>query len=203
MGVCVPDGAGTWLESAIRNANYERHMHKLVRSYVQPRHRVLEGGSGIGYITRTLTEHAQVVVSCEVSKELAECARKNAPAADILECVLRPKGTDPKDSVPDTGDGFGVDTSVLPGGMDPNVLIGASHLNCVVLDVEGAEGDILLNLDLDPLELIIVEMHPTLCSGGKLGEAHLRLIENGFDAVESITDKEIWHVAYVRPPQLA
>jgi SAM-dependent methyltransferase len=197
-GVCVPDGAGTWLEDAIKTATYEQYMHELVRAYVLPHHRVLEGGSGVGYITRLLTERAQAVVSCEVSRELVRCARKNAPMADILECVLRPKGTDPAQSVPDTGDGFGVDTSTLPGGMDPNVLIGACKLNAVVLDVEGAEGEILLSLDLDPIELIIVEMHPTLCTGKKLGEAHLRLIDNGFYVAEEITNKEIWHAAFLR-----
>lgn len=191
----MPDGAGTWLEDAITNATYEQHIHKLVRAYVLPHHRVLEGGAGVGYITRVLTERAQVVVSCEVSSELARCARKNAPMADILECVLRPKGTDPSTETPN---GFGVDTSNHPGGMDPDVLIGACKLNAVVLDVEGAEGEILLNLDLDPIELIIVEMHPTLCTGKKLGEAHLRLTGNGFYVAEGITYKEIWHAAYLR-----
>lgn len=188
--VAVPDNTEEFILDKIREDRYERHQLALIEMFITKQHRVLEGGSGLGIVTRELTERAQFVVSCEANPELYECAEQNAPFAEVLNGVL---SFSPLKA--HTGTAFGV-RDLQGVALVPDSLIAYDHLNALVLDVEGAEADILFNINLEPLDLIIVETHPELAGRGKLAGAHARLLVEGFTVLASKEDGALRHIAY-------
>lgn len=175
--------------------DYEVHPSYLVEKYVKD-HIVLEGGAGLGVVTTVIADLATHVVACEGHPEMFRCLRRNVTANNVNfeNVTLTFKGV----HIPHTGEAFGVEPIRLKNEKNPNDIIEQVGCDALVLDIEGEEANILLNVALDPLELIIVEMHPVRCGWGPLEAANSRLQRRGFRKAENILDGDILHVAYVK-----
>lgn len=141
---------------------------EIVREYVKPHHRVLEGGTGHGTVTRAIAERAELVVSCEPQHEVHFEALGNLAYLDVLliPAALMPRGGMLpmyfkedwwNTSASPVGDY--VDKMMVPG-VSAEALIRTLDINCLVLDIEGYELELLPLIDLDPIELITFEYHP-------------------------------------------
>ena len=160
------------VQKALFNGKYERFEQKLVEAHVHPGDRVLEIGVGIGLITLTAARRAgaENVFAYEANPALERLIRRNF-ALNGLAPQLTMKAV--------TADGraltFYQDRKVLSSSIfdrdleggevtvesEPiNALIARHSPNVLVMDVEGAEAEILPAADLDGVERIIVEMHP-------------------------------------------
>lgn len=190
----LPPNTEEFVRARLENNEYEEHQFLLVTKFVKAHHRVLEGGAGLGFITNELSKRAAFVVSCEAHQEMYSYACRNAPKAKVAWATLSSTtGVEAH-----TGSAFGVARGPQEhySSIHPDNIIEQYNLNAMVLDVEGMEGDILLNVNLEPLELIIVEFHSKLCKD--LGKSKFRLITNGFRLKMVILDGDIQHAAYVK-----
>jgi hypothetical protein len=192
----LPPKTEQLIKDRLAEDEYEVHPSYLVEKYVQNNHRVLEGGAGLGIVTNVIARTGAFVLAVEGHPEMYRCARDNVPYANamVMHRTLTFKGV----HIPHTGDAFGVEPIRLKNEANPNDLISEFDLNALVLDVEGEEANILLNVALPPLTLIIVEMHPVRCGWGPLEAANSRVQRGGFRKVENILDGDILHVAYTK-----
>lgn len=196
--IAVPDGTEEFILDKIREDRYEQHQLDLVKRFIKSWHRVLEGGSGLGIVTQALTERAEQVISFEAHIEMHKCAEQNAPDAVVFWGAL---AMSKASRSPHTGEAFGVGQppsapTITPMKIDS--VVRKWSINTLVLDVEGEEADILFNIDLEPIELIIVETHEELAGKGKLAGVHARLLVEGFTVLASKADGSLRHLAYSR-----
>lgn len=184
----TPPNTEEFILEKIFNGTYERHQLDLVKRYVKPHHRVLEGGAGLGVVTREIAKRAQFVVSCEANPSLAYHAKRNAPDAWVIWAQLTKNVH--------TGEAFGVQDAPHIAVHPPDNLVSGYDLNALVLDIEGAEVEVLNEIDLDPIELIIAELHPTRCRPDALQLALIRLWGAGFDEKARIDDGDLNHCVW-------
>lgn len=181
-----PHGTDDFLKERLAEGAYEEHQLQLVGDYVTPEHRVLEGGAGVGVVSRLLSERAGFVISFEGNKELMEAAERNAPRAFVLWGQLGSGGVD-------TGDGFGVEQGRTAPVVPPDLAIHYHDLNTIVLDIEGAEVDVLMRANLDPVVLIIFEWHEDMVEDGSREQVEKRLTSEGFERAECLLDGSLSH----------
>lgn len=147
---------------------HEQGERELVRKYVPSSARVLEGGAGIGGVTRELTERASFVVSCEPQYSIYEQARRNAPDALLLPLPLTPQGEPVQlhvarewwnTSIVKMEDLTEVQWYPTVSASD---LINRMNIDTLVLDIEGYEVEFFSELGsaLNNINLIIMEVHP-------------------------------------------
>lgn len=194
----MPEGVHDLISRRVAEENYEVDPLRLVNEHVKPWHRVLEGGAGLGYITRRLSELATVVVACEANAELFHCADENAPEAIVLHRILWGKPISRHVEEAHTGDGFGVGEVSEAIPIEPDTLIAGFRLNALVLDIEGEETNVIRYMKTLPeLDLVIVEWHPERTGVLPMTKAHSRLMGSGFKEVECVRDGGVIHSCYV------
>lgn len=192
----LPPKTEEFIKERLKGADYEVHPSQLVDKYIQEWQIVLEGGAGLGVVTERIAANACFVFAYEAHPELFRCARQNVRAENAL--VKQGTLTFKSYHIPHTGKAFGVEPMKMSQRIDPNGIIRLEGIDALVLDVEGEEANILLNIVLDPLELIIVEMHPIRAGWGPLEAANSRLQRKGFRKAENIADGDILHVVYIK-----
>ena len=178
-------------------ADYELGEREVVRRYIKDHHRVLEGGAGVGAVTRELSERAEVVVSCEPQYPQYLEAQTNLEDRHnvvLLPLALTARGyhltlnidRDWKNtSATSLGWSGQVDDRLSVPSLSGLNALDALGLNALVLDIEGYEYQFLAEMNLDPIELIIFEYHPH-----KLyTDAHISLFDylegEAFDLIEA------------------
>ena len=62
----------------------------------------------------------------------------------------------------------------------------------LIMDIEGAEYDVLMEINYDKLKLIIVEFHPNIIGNIKILELKKILEDNSFILKESLANVDVW-----------
>ncbi|WP_306142696.1 FkbM family methyltransferase [Roseibium sp. MMSF_3412] len=152
---------------------YETPEYLLVSAAVKPTDRVLELGAGIGFISLVCAKICgpENVLSYEPNPQMQRVIEKNY-ALNRLQPNLRNRLVSVEAGTTD----FFVSENVLSSSMiDRNLgsktklqadamsdVVAAYQPTVIVMDVEGAELELLRNCSLDGVSKIIVEMHPTI-----------------------------------------
>ncbi len=191
------------VRSALFKETYEEFECRMTLSALRPGDRVLEIGCGIGLVSLVATRVVgeENVLSCEANLSLEHLIRSNyALNGWQPSLVMKPVTCDGRDVVFHSNDNIVTSSTFernLPGVAErvESVAIGdliASHCpNVIIMDVEGAEFELLQKGDLQGIELIIVEMHPHIVGEGKIQKLCDALLKRGF----KITEQE--HKTYV------
>lgn len=190
----VPRG----VQKALFNGKYERFERLMVEAHVNPGDRVLEIGVGIGLISLVAASRAgaENVFSYEANPAVEDLIRRNY-ALNGLSPQLTMKAV--------TADGraltFYQDAKVLSSSIFDRKLEGGEVTveseaiqtlidrhspNVLVMDVEGAELEILPAADLSGIDKIIVELHPHVIGADKVEALVADLVAQGF----TLTDKQ-------------
>jgi FkbM family methyltransferase len=156
---------------ALYRESYEDKEAAIVRQIVAPGDRVLEIGAGIGFITLLCARQcgAEAVLAYEANPENEPIVRRNfalnglpphfrsrAVSVSKGECTLFITPNLLSTSVIDRGDGREIS---VPCDAISDV-VREFRPNCLVMDVEGAEIDLLPAAPLDQIAKIILEIHP-------------------------------------------
>lgn len=67
-----------------------------------------------------------------------------------------------------------------------------THFNVLVMDIEGAEIDLIRDFDLSKFEKLIIEFHPGKTKIEEIDFCKTNLINQGFVLVEKMKDVEFW-----------
>jgi len=169
---CGKDDVPRSVRSALFKETYEAFECRMALSALRPGDRVLEIGCGIGLVsllaTRVVGEGN--VLSCEANRSLEQLIISNyALNGWQPSLVMKPVTADGRDVVFHSNENLVTSSTFernLPGVAErvESIAIGdviASHRpNVIIMDVEGAEVELLQEADLKVVELIIVEVHP-------------------------------------------
>ncbi len=176
----------------IFKGGYEAVEAELVKAILRPNDRVLEVGTGIGFVSILCTKIAGEgrVTSYEANPALEDWILQNY-AVNNLTPDLRMKAVT-------------VDGSAISFFQDPNILSSSlidrdlpldeitveSHAistvlndvrpDVIVMDVEGAEIDLLTKADLTGVRAMIIEVHPHIVGDDKIAAMDAALVSAGF-----------------------
>lgn len=177
----------------IARGGYEQHELAISLAILKPGDRVLELGSGLGFIAcGTLKEIPDIVwQGIEANPDLIPISDRNrelnkvsfsvehaacAPTDSDVTFYLNNRGFWAASLTPDE------DTthSVKVPGRSGQTLIKQYKPNVLICDIEGGEYDVLLNADLSSLDAIVIEFHPSQTDSATHSQALARLLSEGF-----------------------
>ena len=184
-GVRISTAANTlprFVRSALFKESYEFHERQLVREKLSPGDRVLEIGCGVGFISLLCAKRcgAENVLSYEANPLLEQIIRGNY-ALNGLTPNLRMRAittnAEPitfyrSDNIVSSSTkdrGAHAETMIVESDRLDDVV--ASHRpNVVIMDVEGAEIELLSTSELEGVKHIIVEVHPHITGEASIQE---------------------------------
>ncbi|WP_341862796.1 FkbM family methyltransferase [Gymnodinialimonas sp. 57CJ19] len=188
------------IPSAVRGhifkGTYEAVEAELVKEVVAPGNKVLEVGTGIGFVSILCAKIAGEgnVTSYEANPAMGDVIRKNY-AENGLQSDLRMHAV----TVNGSPIQFFADANVLSSSMiDRNlptteITVESDAMadvmervapDVIVMDVEGAEVDLLSSADLSDVHSMIVEVHPHIVGAEKIAAMETALAEKGLFPVK-------------------
>lgn len=188
----APDAVPRFVRSALFKETYEVHERKLAHQLLSPGDRVLEIGAGIGVISLLCARICGVenVVSYEANPLLEPVIRKNY-ALNGLTPNLRMRAIT-VDGRPITffrNDNIVSSSTKDRGSHAEQITVESDRLedvvadhrpDIIIMDVEGAEIDLLCASGLAGVKHIIVEIHPHITGEGQISEMLAQLETRGF-----------------------
>lgn len=204
-GVTVSTELGTlprFIRSALFKETYEYHERQLVSATLTKSDRVLEIGTGIGFISLLCAKRcgAENVLSYEANPLLEPIIRNNYRLNGLTPNLrMRAITTDGQpitffrsdnivsSSTKERG-GHAEKTTVQSDRFDQ--IIAEHKPNVIVMDVEGAEIELLSDLHQTGIKHIIVEIHPHITGEKSIEEMLSKLKKSGFE-VKSHAHKTI------------
>jgi FkbM family methyltransferase len=178
-GIHVPitsDEVSSVIWRALINESYEAKEARSVFKAVKPGDRVLELGSGIGIITSVIAKIADVSVWAFEANPSTVALAHRVIEANKLDNVVLSQGI--LTAGPPCSQTFYVRHDLWMSSMDKNQgpyetcielpstniddFITEHEINALVMDIEGAERDLLQRADLSGVERIFLELHDHL-----------------------------------------
>jgi FkbM family methyltransferase len=196
-GITVPihsDEVSPVIWEALENETYEAKEARAVTRAVKPGDRVLELGSGLGIITSLIASIADVHVwAFEANPATATLAKRVIEANNLNNVVLAQGILTAGSPRPFT---FYVRRDLWMSSMDKdqgpfeyNIELSSSNIdefiqvhaiNVLVMDIEGAEHDLLQNADLTGIDRIFLELHDHLYGISGIRDITYSLAAKGF-----------------------
>ncbi len=180
------------VRSALFNETYESAERALITSLLKPGMRVVEIGTGIGFISLIATRICgeRNVISYEANPSLEHIIRGNF-ALNGLEPTLNMKAV----TVSGEPITFFRSDNIISSSLydrqrqDEKILVESDALrdvlmrhdpDVIIMDVEGAEIDLLAVEDLGNVRHMIVELHPHIVGEDKIDALYSVLEARGF-----------------------
>ncbi len=187
-----PDDLPESVRSHIFKGGYEAVEAELVSDIVRPGDRVLEVGTGIGFVSILCTKLAGQgrVTSYEANPKLEPTIRANY-ALNALQPDLRMKAV----TVDGTQISFFANDNILSSSLiDRNLsateitvetdamadVMAEVQPDVIVMDVEGAETELLPAADLSGVRALIIEVHPHIIGAEAIERMDFALADQGF-----------------------
>lgn len=179
--------------NALRSGEYEANEARRVRRAIRPGDRVLELGSGLGVITSIIAAIDGVFVwSFEADPETVRLARRvidtNCGANVILANGILAAGPARSVAFYQRADFWMSSTFARQGPYERVVevetgnidaFIKQHRINALVMDIEGAELELLQHADLPGVERVFLELHDYLYGLGGVREISMALASKG------------------------
>lgn len=176
---------------------YEVKERKAVKKLLKADDKVLEIGTGVGYICITAAQivGAENVISVETNPKLFGDIQKNLAANAIkgvtlhnYAAVAEAAQKETEFAVPKAfhaasihGDRMPFAKRITVPAMSLDALLEQSKATALICDAEGAEIEFFKNALPDRLRLIILEVHPRQYEEAEIEAIFERLIAMGFD----------------------
>lgn len=184
--------------------SYEKGEHALVEKALKPEDRVLEVGTGIGFISLSCAKICGPgnVLSYEPNPAMKRVIEKNYALND-LHPTLRNKVL----SVQSGEVEFFVSENVLSSSLIDRKHGGAARIQAdaiadvvkdydptaIVMDVEGAEVELLRSCDLEGVNKMILEVHPHIVGKDAIEDLLNYLEEQGFRILSTASKRVLLH----------
>ena len=164
------------IAEALTSGSYEVEEARIVSLSLKPHDRVLEIGSGLGFVTTLIARDERVasLVAFEADPRLAKraastLALNGCTGAEVINAVLAPEA-----STDDTAEFYQrpdfwmssmfetdvpYEKVVAVPVMPLNTLLRERAITCIVCDIEGGEVELLKGADLGCVDRVVVELH--------------------------------------------
>ncbi|MBZ3695468.1 MULTISPECIES: FkbM family methyltransferase [Phyllobacterium] len=196
-GVTIPlnsDEVSPTIWAALTKGDYEANEVQLVTQAVQPNDRVLELGTGLGVVTSTIAGvEGSLIWSFDANPATSQLAARVVEANGHKNVQLTTgllTAGNPKrfkfyirsdlwmSSVYENQGPYETTIDLISGDIDQ--FITKHSINVVVMDIEGAEHDLLVHANLPGIERIFVELHDHLYGLIGVREIMAALAAKGF-----------------------
>ena len=201
--LCDPEKVNRSIAREIIKGRYEMAERKLAREAIRSGDRVLEIGAGLGVVSILCNRLAGAgnVTSYEANTALEAPIRANFALNNLTpNLVLKAVTVDGQPITFFKNDNV-VSSSVYDRGLVAecitvpsvaiDVAISRADANVIVMDVEGAEVDLLAAADLQAVREIIVEVHPHIVGAPSIDGMISALTGRGFAVTERL-HKTVW-----------
>ena len=190
--VCDPNVVPRNVSTAIIKGSYELPERQLVRATIRNGDRVIEVGSGVGVVGLLCNKLAGAgnVLSFEANSTLASIIAANYALNNITPRIRLRAVTIDGAPISFYRNSNIISSSVFDRGLEAeNVTVESEALDQVlneeradvlVMDVEGAEIELLTTADLSGVREIIVELHPKIVGLGPTKAMIDSIIDRGF-----------------------
>ena len=179
--------------AGLASGQYERHEREAALADLRDGDRVLELGAGIGAMAMWISQaRPDLSVTCvEGNPELAPLILQNFEVnrcgATLIEGLAALHEGEQTFYV--SGDFWASSTRQPDAGaqavrlpcIDVRRLLAETHPTILIVDIEGAEAEILPALDLSGVRRVIVEVHPKLIDPPQVSKVLHSLFQAGFD----------------------
>jgi len=187
------------VRTSIFKGTHESHERYLVAKYLKPGDRVLEIGAATGLVSLICAKHcgAENVLSYEANEEMEALIRENFSLnswqPNLVMKAVTVDGADVSFFISDNVYSSSlIDRSDTIDGKQVTVVSDAFEKiieefkpTALVMDVEGAEIDLLGNVDLGGVKKVIVELHPHITGQDVTDGLENRLAGLGFKNIET------------------
>ncbi len=164
------------IAEALTTGEYEAEEARIVARSLKRRDRVLEIGSGLGFVSTLIArdERVESLIAVEADPRLAKraaatLALNGCAEAEVVNAVMAPEASTGDMAVfyqrPDFWMSSMIETDV-PYDRIVNVpvlalndLLRARAISCIVCDIEGGELELLKGADLASVDRVVVELH--------------------------------------------
>ena len=184
------------------SGEYEAHERQLIKNILTDDSIVLEVGTGVGLISiacRQLAKNGRVV-SYEANPSAEKIIRENyrlnglKPELEMEAVTVDGKNVD-----------FFIDENILSSSMidrnrgDNKTTVKSQKFSevleklqpdTIIMDVEGAEVELLVNHNLSSVENIVVELHPHIVGQIAVEKMNIDLRSNGFKPI--LNSHKVW-----------
>lgn len=190
------------VRKSLRRNNYENAEAYLVRQLVRPGDSVLDLGSGLGLtsIAAAKASRGGRVVGYEANPAIALLAernvRRNAVQVDIRNraiakergvCQFHVRRSFPASSLFATRGSKTIQIET-DGAQE---VVDEIQPDVIACDIEGVEKDVLVHTRLEPVQRLIVEVHPQIIGLLGVAECIQTLAVSGFRLVESLCFEQV------------
>lgn len=195
---CGPDDLPRAVRSLLFQGTYEAAERELLPGALRPGDRVLEVGTGIGLVSLVCTSIVGEgnVLSYEANPAMAAVIRANYVlngwTPDLREKAVTVDGT----PITFFQSGNVLSSSLYDRGTDAaaievesdaiEAVVSAHRPAVIVMDVEGAEVDLLPAADLSTVRAIVVELHPHIVGEGRTNALMALMEERGFRLARTV-----------------
>lgn len=181
----------------IFKGGYEDVEAELVNAIVRPGDIVLEVGTGIGFVSILCTKRAGQgqVTSYEANPALEQIIRDNYAENGMIPDLRMRAVTVDGNPIRFFADPGILSSSVVDRELESKEITVESHSmafvmeeslpDVIVMDVEGAEVDLLPTADLSVVRAMIVEVHPHIVGPDRIAAMDAALAEKGFFPTET------------------
>ena len=196
-------GLTAYLRERLENGQYEGPERALVRKLVRPGDRVLDLGAGAGVVAMVAARivGAENVVAVEANPEMRQTIKRNfrrngMEAIKLISAAVVARACKDDSVTFHVHPGFwsasltrneklqarevSVPVKRFPG------LVRRAQASVVLMDVEGAEEQILVERMPDSVRLLIVELHPNLYGKAVIERIAKRMARGGFAVAERL-----------------
>jgi len=187
------------VRSSLFKGTHEAHERYLVARYLSRGDRVLEIGAATGLVSLICVKHCGVenVLSYEANAAMEPLIRENFSLngwrPNLVMKAVTVDGEDVSFFISDNiYSSSMIDRSKSLAGKTVSIasdaigeVIANFEPTAIVMDVEGAEIDLLSEADLGKLQKIIVELHPHITGQDAVEGLEKRIIDQGFEKIES------------------
>ncbi len=195
-GVFVEDPHGRFSRAvirALRNNNYERLERRAVEAVLRPSDRVIEIGGGCGAVSAAAARivGAGAVTSIEANPQMIPSIRhvheiNGVGGIRVINGLAAGAAGDAVFYVSEDfwASSLSPDTPRIAAEeriekIDINALIAETGANALISDIEGAEFDLIHEIDLAPIDVAIVELHPAAATPAAIARFFDRVIGAG------------------------
>lgn len=196
-------GMKPYLRDRLATGAYEQQERKLTQEFLRPGDKVLDLGAGAGLVSTLAAQivGAENVTAVEANPAMHPFLRRNlrrngAQAVRTIKGAVAGPRLKETEVILNVNQGFWSSSIMRPSGDTVQKvavpvkrfdrLLRASGANVVIMDIEGAEEDILMRPLPGQVRLLIVELHPAIYGAGRQQEIIVSLMTQGFRRVDTL-----------------
>lgn len=184
--------------------HYERQEKLLINKYLRENDIILELGGNVGVISNLINRKLKIKTNhivFEPNPALIKYLRENKDLNDSKYVVVNGVISNQKniefyisENILSSSSKIITNKKINPKSYSINEIEKKYDIkfNTLVMDIEGAEIDLITHFDLSDFKKLIIEFHPGKTKQEEINNAKTKLNNQGFVLAEKIKDVEFW-----------